>query len=42
MNRVQFRKVDRKIVEEISKLTDGAAKLALDLIEYDPKYEGVM
>ena len=42
LNRIQFRKVDRKIVEEISKLTDGSAKLALDLIEYEPKYEAVM
>ena len=42
LNRIQFRKVDRKIVDEISKLTDGSAKLALDLIDYEPKYEAVM
>ena len=36
------RNVDQNLKKQIEELTGGAARLALDLLNYDPKYEPAM
>ena len=42
LNKMQFRKLDLNVVKQIHELTDGGARPAIDLIDFDPIYEPVM
>ena len=42
INKMQSRNIDPNVVRQIGELTGGAARLAQDLIEFDPKFQPVM
>ena len=42
INKMQFRNIGKDQVDQIAQLTGGTARLAIDLIDYDPKFEPVM
>ena len=42
INKMQYRNIGKDQVDQIAQLTGGTARLAIDLIDYDPKFEPVM